>query len=48
MTTVEHTADELRQLAEQAGRDLEDFSAPDILRWAADTFGSRFCVTSSI
>ncbi|MEU2991459.1 phosphoadenylyl-sulfate reductase [Streptomyces griseoincarnatus] len=39
---------ELRELAEQAGRDLEGASAPDILRWAADTFGKRFCVTSSM
>ncbi|MEV5043875.1 phosphoadenylyl-sulfate reductase [Streptomyces griseoincarnatus] len=39
---------ELRELAEQAGRDLEDASAPDILRWAADTFDKRFCVTSSM
>ena len=39
---------ELRELAEQAGRDLEDASAPEILRWAADTFGRRFCVTSSM
>ncbi|WP_405662489.1 phosphoadenylyl-sulfate reductase [Streptomyces sp. RK9] len=39
---------ELRALAEQAGRDLEDASALDILRWAADTFGARFCVTSSM
>ncbi|MFF2652232.1 phosphoadenylyl-sulfate reductase [Streptomyces sp. NPDC058045] len=39
---------ELRALAEQAGRDLEDSSALDILRWATDTFGDRFCVTSSM
>ena len=39
---------ELRELAEQAGRDLEDASALEILRWAADTFGKRFCVTSSM
>ncbi|MFH9173824.1 phosphoadenylyl-sulfate reductase [Streptomyces albogriseolus] len=39
---------ELRELAEQAGRDLEDASAPEILTWAAETFGRRFCVTSSM
>ncbi|MET9408999.1 phosphoadenylyl-sulfate reductase [Streptomyces sp. NPDC002935] len=39
---------ELRLLAEWAGRDLEDASALEILRWAADTFGEKFCVTSSM
>ncbi|WP_333775349.1 phosphoadenylyl-sulfate reductase [Streptomyces sp. IBSBF 3136] len=50
MTTAqpERTAGELRALAERAGRDLEDASALDILRWAVDTFGARFCVTSSM
>ncbi|WP_236245812.1 phosphoadenylyl-sulfate reductase [Streptomyces sp. CC210A] len=42
------TEDRLRVLAEQAGRELEDASALDILAWAADTFGKRFCVTSSM
>ena len=49
MTAVsERGTVELRELAEQAGRDLEDASALEILRWAADTFGKRFCVTSSM
>lgn len=48
MTTAQHTAEDLRTLAEQAGRDLEDASALDVLRWAAETFGPRFCVTSSM
>ncbi|MFE2538452.1 phosphoadenylyl-sulfate reductase, partial [Streptomyces sp. NPDC059371] len=39
---------ELRLLATWAGRDLEDASALEILRWAADTFGGAFCVTSSM
>ncbi|MFJ4514674.1 phosphoadenylyl-sulfate reductase [Streptomyces sp. NPDC088817] len=39
---------ELRELAEQAGRDLEDASALEILQWAAGAFGRRFCVTSSM
>ncbi|MEU9187826.1 phosphoadenylyl-sulfate reductase [Streptomyces sp. NPDC048484] len=39
---------ELKALAEQAGRDLEDASALEILQWAADTFGRQFCVTSSM
>lgn len=47
MTTLTGT-DRLRALAERAGRDLEDASAPDILAWAAETFGSRWCVTSSM
>ncbi|WP_236239344.1 phosphoadenylyl-sulfate reductase [Streptomyces sp. CC228A] len=42
------TEDRLRALAEQAGRELEDAPALDILTWAADTFGKRFCVTSSM
>ncbi|BCL26856.1 phosphoadenylyl-sulfate reductase [Streptomyces aurantiacus] len=59
MTTVQADTDtgadtdtdtdaQLRALAEQAGRDLEDASALEILQWAADTFGKQFCVTSSM
>ncbi|WP_405589120.1 phosphoadenylyl-sulfate reductase [Streptomyces sp. NBC_01190] len=48
MTTAPHTADQLRHLAEQAASDLEEAPALDVLRWAADTFGPRFCVTSSM
>ncbi|MFJ4851412.1 MULTISPECIES: phosphoadenylyl-sulfate reductase [unclassified Streptomyces] len=49
MTTArQHSADEFRLLAERAGRDLEDAPAEEILRWAAGTFGARFCVTSSM
>ncbi|MET7641080.1 phosphoadenylyl-sulfate reductase [Streptomyces sp. NPDC005438] len=47
-TTVRRDARTLRALAEEAGRELEDAPALDVLRWAADTFGSRFCVTSSM
>ncbi|KAB8167804.1 phosphoadenylyl-sulfate reductase [Streptomyces sp. 3MP-14] len=49
-TTTERTAraEELRALAEHAGRELEEADALTILRWAADTFGDRFCVTSSM
>ncbi|MFK0202479.1 phosphoadenosine phosphosulfate reductase domain-containing protein, partial [Streptomyces lavendulae] len=39
---------DLEMLAEWAGRELEDALAPEILRWAADTFGRKFCVTSSM
>jgi phosphoadenosine phosphosulfate reductase len=37
-----------QQLALDAARTLEDASAHDILRWAADTFGDRVCVLSSM
>ncbi|MET9611075.1 phosphoadenosine phosphosulfate reductase family protein, partial [Streptomyces sp. NPDC006512] len=47
MTTAQETRG-LKELAEQAGRDLEDASALEILRWAADTFGEKFAVTSSM
>ncbi|MFS0694887.1 phosphoadenylyl-sulfate reductase [Streptomyces nitrosporeus] len=46
--TGELTDEALEELAAQAGRELEDASASDILKWAADTFGARFCVTSSM
>ncbi|MCH6163234.1 phosphoadenylyl-sulfate reductase [Streptomyces marispadix] len=50
MTTVrqQDSAARLRRLAEDAGRELEDAPALEVLRWAADTFGDRFCVTSSM
>lgn len=40
--------EELRALAERAGGELEEAPALEIVRWAADTFGERFCVTSSM
>ncbi|MET7687420.1 phosphoadenylyl-sulfate reductase [Streptomyces sp. NPDC005483] len=50
MTAIqeERTTDDLKALAEQADRDLEDSSALEILQWAVDTFGKSFCVTSSM
>ncbi|MEU3351044.1 phosphoadenylyl-sulfate reductase [Streptomyces sp. NPDC037389] len=39
---------DLEKLAVEAGRELEDAPALEILRWAADTFGERFCVTASM
>ena len=50
MTTATQgrSAAELRRLAEDAGRDLEDAPALEVLRWATETFGDRFCVTSSM
>ncbi|WP_405477457.1 phosphoadenylyl-sulfate reductase [Streptomyces sp. NBC_00009] len=45
---TDRTEPDLRELAERAGRELEDASALEILTWAVDTFGKRFCVTSSM
>ena len=36
------------ELARRAGQELEAASATEILSWAADTFGERLCVTSSM
>lgn len=40
--------EELRALAEEANRELEGAPAQEIARWAAQEFGDRFCVTSSM
>ncbi|MPZ29013.1 MAG: phosphoadenylyl-sulfate reductase [Micromonosporaceae bacterium] len=47
MTAAFTDTDDLAVLAADAGRALEGASAEEIVRWAADTFGPRFCVTSS-
>ncbi|MET9021697.1 phosphoadenylyl-sulfate reductase [Actinopolymorpha sp. NPDC004070] len=47
-TATRRCRDDLESLARQAGRDLEEASAAEIVRWAADTFGDRFAVTSSM
>ena len=39
---------DLQQLALTAARDLEEASAQDVLRWAVDTFGDRFALSSSM
>jgi len=39
---------ELQQIAEQAGRDLEDATPQEVLRWAVDTFGEGFAISSSM
>ncbi len=39
---------ETERIAKQAGEDLEDASAQEIVAWAARTFGDRLCVTSSM
>jgi phosphoadenosine phosphosulfate reductase len=38
----------LRELAERAGRDLEGAHPTEILRWAADTFGTDLVLASSM
>jgi phosphoadenosine phosphosulfate reductase len=38
----------LRRLASCAADELESASSEEILRWAAATFGTRFCVASSM
>jgi phosphoadenosine phosphosulfate reductase len=35
-------------LAQEAGQRLEQATPQEVLRWAADTFGARFCVSSSM
>jgi phosphoadenosine phosphosulfate reductase len=42
------TREDLRTLAEQAGRDLEGAPALDILQWADEQFGSSWAVASSM
>ncbi|QIK66690.1 phosphoadenylyl-sulfate reductase [Nocardioides sp. HDW12B] len=39
---------ELRDLVRIAGTELELAPAEDIIEWAVATFGSRFCITSSM
>jgi phosphoadenosine phosphosulfate reductase len=46
MTLV--STDELRETALIAGPELELAPAEAIIEWAVDTFGDRFCVTSSM
>ncbi|MET8576902.1 phosphoadenylyl-sulfate reductase [Streptomyces sp. NPDC005012] len=50
MTTAQRqrTDEELKALAERAGAELEDASALEIMKWAVETFGDGFCVTSSM
>jgi phosphoadenosine phosphosulfate reductase len=39
---------DLEQLARQAGRELESAPADEIVRWAVQTFGTRFAVASAM
>lgn len=43
-----HEPDQLRILARYAAVDLSGASAPEIIRWAADVFGSRVVLTQSM
>jgi phosphoadenosine phosphosulfate reductase len=42
------STDELRRLADEAGRDLEAAPATEILRWAHEAFGDGFAIASSM
>jgi phosphoadenosine phosphosulfate reductase len=46
-TVTARTSEELQELAAVAAAELEGKPAEEILGWGAETFGSRFCVTSS-
>ncbi|RIJ69813.1 phosphoadenylyl-sulfate reductase [Nakamurella silvestris] len=48
MITVVRGREELRQLAVDAGRELENANAEEILGWAARTFGAGLAVTASM
>src|ERR1700744_2205215 len=48
MTAVLEKQDQLRELAEQAGADLEGASALEILTWAEEQFGPSWCITASM
>ncbi|MEY2457806.1 MAG: phosphoadenosine phosphosulfate reductase [Acidimicrobiaceae bacterium] len=39
---------DLKTVALEAARDLEGKTPQEILAWAADTFGDRFCISSSM
>jgi len=38
----------MERLAARAADDLSGADADDVIRWAAETFGSRLCITSSM
>lgn len=42
-----YTTDELREIAARAAVELDRQPAEKIVEWALETFGERFCVTSS-
>ena len=46
--TEGRSTDELKDIVFHVGAELELAPAEDIIEWATATFGSRFCVTSSM
>jgi phosphoadenosine phosphosulfate reductase len=46
--TEGRSPEELRELVSHVGAELELAPAEDIIEWAVATFGSRFCITSSM
>jgi phosphoadenosine phosphosulfate reductase len=46
-TAIRYSMDELRDIAVRGGRELDRAPAHQIVEWALDQFGERFCVTSS-
>ncbi len=46
--TGEMEAREMEQLAAQAAEALNGAPASDVIKWAAETFGDRLCITSSM
>ncbi len=46
-TAVRYTTEELQEIAARAAVELDRVPAEKIVEWAVDTFGERFCVTSS-
>ena len=46
-TAIRYQTDELKELATRAAIKLDREPAEKIVEWAAETFGERFCVTSS-
>lgn len=46
--TAGRSPEELREIVSHVGAELELAPAENILEWAIATFGSRFCVTSSM
>jgi phosphoadenosine phosphosulfate reductase len=48
MSAPEQDRARLAALAEQAGRDLDGAPAQEIVAWAAEQFGTKWCVASSM
>lgn len=46
--TAGRSTEELKEIVQHVGAELELAPAEDIIEWAVATFGARFCVTSSM